>query len=250
VGKPERLDVLLVRQGLAASRLRARALIEQGVVLVDGIPATKAATRVKSDRPITLKSADFAWVGRGALKLLSALDAFSDVVPEGMVCADLGSSTGGFTEVLLSRGARKVYAIDVGHNQLAWRLRSDERVVVMEGVNARHLDALPELVHLIVGDLSFIGLDKILPTVTRLLAPGGEAVILVKPQFEVGRSAVGPGGLVTDADARAAAIARVASVATTLGFDVLDGADCGVPGARAGNVEHFLHLRWSGDSVG
>lgn len=240
--KPERLDLLLVRQGLAASRQRARELIEEGQVLVDGLVVDKPAARVKSDRPIRLASPDFPWVGRGALKLLSALDAFPSVDPTGRVCADLGASTGGFTEVLLSRGAVRVYAIDVGTNQIAWKLRQDARVVVMEGTNARHLEGLPEPVSLVVGDLSFISLALVLPAVSRLLVPGGEAVLLVKPQFEVGRGDVASGGLVRDPVARARAIAAVARTAGDLGFEVRGGADCAVPGAKAGNVEHFLHL--------
>lgn len=237
-----RLDALLVRRGLAASRARARELIEAGAVLVDGVPARKVATRVRADQALRLLKGDHRWVGRGALKLLGALDAFG-VDPAGRVAADLGASTGGFTQVLLERGAVRVYAVDVGRGQLAWVLRSDERVVVMEGVNARHLESLPEPVGLVVGDLSFISLDLILPTVLRLLPPGGEAVLLVKPQFEVGRADVGRGGRVRDDDARSQAIARVGRTAASLGFAVLGGADSAVAGARAGNLEHFLHLR-------
>lgn len=238
-----RLDQLLVARGLAASRQRARELIEAGDVLVDGIPATKPAVQVRPDREIKLRSEDHPWVSRGALKLLPALDAFG-VDASGRTCADLGASTGGFTEVLLMRGATKVFAIDVGHGQLAWKLRIDPRVVVMEGVNARHLDALPEPVSLIVGDLSFISLELILPSVGRLLAPGGEAVLLVKPQFEVGREAVDRSGKVRTEEARAEAIDRIRDVASRLGFSVLGGVDSEVAGARSGNVEHLLHLRW------
>lgn len=239
---PVRLDLLLVKRGLAASRQRARELIESGGVLVGGIPATKVSARVRPDVPVELARQDFPWVGRGALKLLSVIDAF-EVDATGLVCADLGSSTGGFTQVLLERGATRVYAIDVGKGQLDWGLRTDARVVVMEGVNARHLESLPEPIDLIVGDLSFISLALILPTVERLLRPGGEAVLLVKPQFEAGRKAVSKGGKVTDPEARALAIERVTDDARDLGFDVLGGMDCGVAGARAGNVEHFLHIR-------
>jgi 23S rRNA (cytidine1920-2'-O)/16S rRNA (cytidine1409-2'-O)-methyltransferase len=242
----ERIDLLLVKRGLAASRQRAKELVEAGEVLVDGLPVTRTATQVRPDRNITLKAADFPWVGRGALKLLSALGAFPSVPIDGAIAADLGSSTGGFTEVLLSRGASRVYAIDVGRGQLAWKLRTDPRVVVMEGVNARHLEALPEPIDLIVGDLSFISLELILPTVRRLLRPGGEVVILVKPQFEVGREHVGRGGRVRDEQARTGAIDGVAGIASSLGFAVVGGHDCEVPGARAGNVEHFLHLRDTG----
>lgn len=239
--KPVRLDALLVKRGLVGSRERARALIEAGQVLVDGVPAQRKATLVQPSRPITLVRADFQWVGRGALKLLHALEALG-IDPAGWVAADLGSSTGGFTEVLLHANVTRVYAIDVGKGQLHQRLRTDPRVVVMEGVNARHLDALPEPIDFIVGDLSFISLALILPTVATLLRPGGQATLLVKPQFEAGRSAIARGGLVRDADARAAAIAGVRAQAQQLGFTVLGSIDCAVPGARAGNVEHFLHL--------
>ena len=239
--KPERLDLLLVRRGLAASRQRARELIEQGQVTIDGLPATKPATRVTPDRAIELVTEDFPWVGRGALKLIGALDAF-EVDPAGQVCADLGSSTGGFTQVLLERGATRVYAVDVGKGQLAWSLRTDDRVVVMEGVNARHLEGLPEPVDLVVGDLSFISLTLILPAISRILRPGGEAVALVKPQFEVGRSEVGKGGLVSDPEARARAIEGVRQAAEHAGYVVRGGSDSAISGARAGNLEHFLHL--------
>ena len=212
------------------------------MVLVDGFPATKAATQVDTSRQITLAKTDHPWVSRGALKLLSVIDAFG-VDPAGRVCADLGASTGGFTEVLLMRGAERVHAVDVGRGLLHWRLRTDERVVLHEGVNARHLESLPEPIGLVVGDLSFISLRLILPAVERILEPGGEAVILVKPQFEVGREALGAGGRVrTDAD-RAEAIDRVRADAVAQGFEVIAGADSGVAGAKSGNVEHFLHLR-------
>jgi 23S rRNA (cytidine1920-2'-O)/16S rRNA (cytidine1409-2'-O)-methyltransferase len=237
-----RLDTLLVKRGLAASRQRARDLIEAGSVLVDGVPAAKAATRVRPDRAITLASTDFPWVGRGALKLLGVLDPF-EVDPTGWVAADFGASTGGFTQVLLERGAVRVYAIDVGKGQLAWSLRTDERVVLMEGVNARHLESLPEPIQLVVGDLSFISLDRILPAIKRVLQPGGIAVVLVKPQFEAGRAAVGAGGLVRSEHDRKQAIERIRAVATDLGFAVLGGMDSPVAGAKAGNIEHFLCLR-------
>jgi 23S rRNA (cytidine1920-2'-O)/16S rRNA (cytidine1409-2'-O)-methyltransferase len=236
-----RLDALLVARGLAASRERAKELIESGVVLVDGIPSAKAGARVRPEQDVRLASADHPWVGRGALKLLGVLGPLG-VDPAGRVCADLGASTGGFTEVLLEAGATRVYAIDVGRNQLAWKLQTDARVVVMDATNARHLEALPEPVSLIVGDLSFISLALILPAVGRLLAPGGDAVVLVKPQFEAGRGGVGKGGKVRDG-ARDAAIEAVRATAAQLGFTVLGGMDSPVAGARAGNVEYFLHLR-------
>ncbi|MFK7927603.1 MAG: TlyA family RNA methyltransferase [Myxococcota bacterium] len=238
---PVRLDLLLVKRGLAASRKRAQEMIKEGAVMVDGIPASKPSMQVRPDRPIELTRQDFPWVGRGALKLLGALEPLG-VDPAGFICADLGSSTGGFTQVLLEQGARTVYAVDVGKGQLAWSLREHERVVMMEGVNARHLEALPEPIDLIVGDLSFISLTLILPTVMRLLRPGGQAVVLVKPQFEAGRDQIGSGGLVKDPEVRTRAIEKVRENAQDLGFQVLGGQDCTVPGAKAGNVEYFLHL--------
>lgn len=238
-----RLDRLLVDRGLAASRERARELIEAGRVRVDGLVAAKTATQVRPDQAILLDQEDFPWVSRGALKLIGALDAF-EVPVQDRVAADLGASTGGFTEVLLARGCPKVFAIDVGHNQLAWKLRSDPRVVVMEGTNARGLEvaALGAPVDLIVGDLSFIGLGLILPAITRILAPGGDVVVLVKPQFEVGRDAVQKGGRVRPDD-RAAAIVRVRGDAEAAGYVVKGGKDSVIAGAKAGNVEHFLWLQ-------
>jgi 23S rRNA (cytidine1920-2'-O)/16S rRNA (cytidine1409-2'-O)-methyltransferase len=239
---PVRLDALLVQRGLAASRERAKELIEGGQVLVDGIAFTKAGARVRPDQDVRLASDDHPWVGRGALKLLGVLDPLG-VDPAGLVCADLGASTGGFTEVLLHRGAAKVYAIDVGRGQLAWKLRQDPRVVVMEGVNARHLEGLPDPIDLVVGDLSFISLALILPAVTRLLREGGRALVLVKPQFEAGREAIGKGGKVRTDEDRERAIAAVRTAAEEGGFLVLGGMDSPVAGARAGNVEHFLLLQ-------
>ncbi len=239
---PVRLDLLLVRRGLVSSRERARALIASGGVLVDGLVAAKPATRVRPDQGIELATEDFPWVGRGALKLLGVLEPFG-IDPVGAVAADLGASTGGFTEVLLERGAVRVYAIDVGRGQLAWKLRTDERVVNMEGTNARYVETLPEPIDLIVGDLSFIGLALILPTVQRLLRPGGEAALLIKPQFEVGRAHVGKGGVVSSPEARQAAIDRVKHQAVASGLEVLNDHESPLPGARSGNIEHFLHLR-------
>lgn len=242
MGRKLRLDKLLVDRGLAPSRHRARELIEAGDVLIDGHPATRPATQVDVERQVTLRDPGYPWVGRGALKLLGVLEPLG-VDPTGLVCADLGASTGGFTEVLVRGGAKRVYALDVGRGLLHQRLRDDERVVVMEGVNVRHLEALPEPVDLVVGDLSFISLALILPAVRRLLRPGGEAVLLCKPQFEVGRERVASGGRVRSESDRLEAIASVAQQATSLGFTVLAGMDSPVAGAKSGNVEHFLHLR-------
>jgi 23S rRNA (cytidine1920-2'-O)/16S rRNA (cytidine1409-2'-O)-methyltransferase len=241
VGRKVRLDKLLVDRGIAPSRHRAREWIEAGQVLVDGVPATKSAAQVDAERPIRLKDSDPGWVGRGALKLGPALAHFG-VDPSGRVCADLGASTGGFTEVLLRSGAARVHAVDVGRGLLHERVASDPRVVVHDGVNARHLEALPEPVSLVVADLAFISLTRVLPAVKRILAPGGEAVVMVKPQFEVGPERVGAGGLVRSEADRQDAIASVAAAARALGFEVRGGVDASVAGAKSGNLEHFLHL--------
>lgn len=246
MGKKVRVDRWLVERGLAPTRDRARELVEQGDVLVGGLVVTNPAAQVDVDRGVALRSTEHVWVGRGARKLLSALDALA-FDPAGCTCADLGASTGGFTEVLLHRGARRVYAVDVGRGLLHERLQADPRVVVMDGVNARHLERLPEEVTRLVGDLSFISLASILPAVARLLPPGGEALVLVKPQFEVARGDAG-GGRVRDEEVRSEAIARVRAEAQGAGFAVLGAVDSGVAGARSGNVEHFLWLRRVADS--
>jgi len=239
---PVRLDALVVERGLCATVEEARAAIAGGLVLVEGVPASRPDARVRPDRQLSLAKSGVSWVSRGALKLLSVLEGFQ-VDPKDTVCVDLGSSTGGFTQVLLERGATRVYAVDVGKGLLDWRLRQDPRVVVMEGVNARHLAALPDAIDLLVGDLSFISLGLILPSMARLLRPGGEAVVLVKPQFEVRRAAVGVGGRVRTEGDRQAAISKIVEEAADQSFEVIGGLDSGLAGARSGNVEHFLHLR-------
>ena len=236
-----RLDKLVVERGLADSRQRASALIRAGVVLVDNVPRDKPGTQVPIAAEVRLKRNPLPYVSRGGLKLAKALDTF-DVDPKGWVCADLGASTGGFTDCLLQRGAAKIYAIDVGYGQLAWSLRTDERVVVMERTNARHLDQLPEPVDLIVGDLSFISLTKILPAIHRLAGTGAQAVLLIKPQFEAGRSAVGKGGVVRDPAVRQAAIDAVVASAVAGGARSHGVIDSPIPGAKKGNIEALVHL--------
>ena len=235
-----RLDQLVVDRGLAETRTRASALIRAGAVLVRDVVADKPGTELPPDVPLRLRGEGLRYVSRGGGKLEAALERFG-VDVAGRVCADLGASTGGFTDCLLQHGAARVYAIDVGYGQLAWSLRQDPRVVVMERTNVRTLDGLPEPMDLLVGDLSFISLTKVLPALLRLGAP--EAVLLVKPQFEAGREGVGRGGVVRDADVRAAAIAGVVAAAEAAGAQVLGQMDSPVPGAKAGNVEHLLHLR-------
>ncbi len=236
-----RLDKLLVDRGLADSRQRAAALIRAGVVLVDEVPRDKPGSQINSEAKVRLKENPLPYVSRGGLKLEAALDEFG-VDPAGRTCADLGASTGGFTDCLLQRGASKVFAVDVGYGQLAWSLRTDDRVVVMERTNARHLESLPDPVSLIVGDLSFISLSKILPAVQRLAGTGTEAVLLIKPQFEVGKDFIAKGGVVKDEAARAESILRVQQDAETMGARVLGVMDSPVPGAKKGNIEALIHL--------
>jgi 23S rRNA (cytidine1920-2'-O)/16S rRNA (cytidine1409-2'-O)-methyltransferase len=233
-----RLDVLVTRNGLAESRERAQALILAGKVRVAGETIRKPDRSVSEDARISVESApDYA--SRGALKLGPALEDFA-VDPSGRVCADIGASTGGFTDVLLRRGAARVYAIDVGRGLLHWRLRSDPRVVVIERVNARDLDSFPEPVSLIVVDVSFIGLEKVLPALRRA-APEAEVVALFKPQFQVGRAEVGKGGIVRDPVAVEAALGRLREWCAANGYSVRGEAPSAITGAE-GNQEIFLHL--------
>jgi 23S rRNA (cytidine1920-2'-O)/16S rRNA (cytidine1409-2'-O)-methyltransferase len=236
-----RLDVLLVERGLVDSRQKAQGLILSGKVLVNDTPVTKAGTRLKPDVAIRIKGAPLPFVSRGGLKLQAALDAFGVSVDD-RVCADLGASTGGFTDCLLQRGAAKVHAVDVGYGQLAWSLRQDPRVQVWERTNARHLDTLGEPIELLVGDLSFISLRKILPAVARLAAPGADCVLLVKPQFEVGREGLAKGGLVRDVGLRDAAVAAVLDDAVAAGFDAKGQIESPITGAKSGNVEFLVWL--------
>jgi len=240
--KRERADVLLVTRALAPSRERARALILAGKVFSGERRIDKAGDQLASDAPLSVKGQEHPYVSRGGVKLAGALDAFG-LAPSGIVAADFGASTGGFTDCLLMRGATRVYAIDVGWGQLHERLRQDARVVVMERTNARHLSAgsLPEPLDWIVIDASFIGLGKLLPAAKELLRAGGVVVALIKPQFEVGREAVGKRGVVRDRTARSTAIARTVEEAVALGFEAIAQADCVIAGPQ-GNLEHFVWL--------
>ncbi|MFI5177215.1 MAG: TlyA family RNA methyltransferase [Vicinamibacterales bacterium] len=240
-----RLDQLLVARGLAQSRERARALILAGDVTVAGTPAAKAGTLVDDAADIALRTPDHPWVGRGGLKLAHGLDVFGLDVRDS-TALDIGASTGGFTDVLLQRGARRVVALDVGHGQIAWRLRTDPRVTVIEGVNARRLtrDDLPAdlgPIDLVTIDVSFISLRHILPVVPALLSPTGRVVALVKPQFEAGRDEVGAGGIVTDAVIHARVIEDVVRAAREVGLERVALEPSPVAGAE-GNREFLLHL--------
>ena len=240
-----RADVLLLERGLAPSRERARALILAGRVFSNEVRVDKAGHLLRADAPLSVRGDPMPYVSRGGLKLEGALDAFS-LDPTGLVVADVGASTGGFTDCLLQQGAARVYAIDVGYGQLHMKLRNDPRVVVMERTNARYLAPkdLPEPVDLVVIDASFIGLAKLLPTIKGLLRAGGEVVALVKPQFEVGRGLVGKGGVVRDDALREQTADSVTEAAAALGFEPKGRADAAVAGPK-GNREIFLRLRLS-----
>lgn len=208
----QRADQLLVDRGLVESRTRAQALILAGRVYSQTRRIDKPGQQLAADTPLELKGQDHPWVSRGGLKLAGALDHFA-IDPAGLVALDIGASTGGFTDVLLDRGARRVYAVDVGHGQLAWKLRQDPKVVVLERTNARHLTAeqVPEAVDLVVCDASFIGLETILPAPLALAASAARLIALIKPQFEVGKGRVGKGGVVRDPALHEAVCRRIES---------------------------------------
>jgi 23S rRNA (cytidine1920-2'-O)/16S rRNA (cytidine1409-2'-O)-methyltransferase len=235
----KRIDQLLVERGLSESRAKARAAIEAGGVTVDGRAALKPSDLVDETAVIEAAPAH-PWVGRGALKLVHALDLWG-VSPEGLTVLDVGASTGGFTEVVLSRGARRVFAVDVGHAQLHPRIAADPRVASLEGTDARSLDAslIDEAPQLIVCDVSFIGLAKALPRALGLAAPGARLIALVKPQFEAGPERIGKGGLVKDPGAHAEVLAAVAAFLTASGWRVVATAESPVLGGE-GAREHLL----------
>jgi 23S rRNA (cytidine1920-2'-O)/16S rRNA (cytidine1409-2'-O)-methyltransferase len=241
-----RLDALVVERGLAASRERARALILAGDVRVGGRSITKAGTAVPRDAEVTVAAPDHPYVGRGGLKLAHALDTFA-IAADGRLALDIGASTGGFTEVLLQRGAARVVALDVGHGQLDWKIRSDPRVHVIERVNARTLTAadLPPALtsfDIVTVDVSFISLRQILPALPALLRPLADVIVLVKPQFEAGRAEVGKGGIVRDSAVHARVVEEVAAAADALGLGRLGTTDSPIAGME-GNREFLLHLR-------
>lgn len=244
--KRERIDKLLVERGLADSRTKAQAMVMAGVVLVDEQRVEKPSHQFDPNSSIRIKGSDdptARYVGRGGLKLEAALREFQIDVA-GFYCLDVGASTGGFTDCLLQNGARKVVAIDVGHNQLDWRLRNDPRVEVREGVNARYLRRgdFPELFDLAVMDVSFISATKVLPAIVALIVPGGAIVTLIKPQFEVGRGEVGGGGIVRDPAKRLRAVEEVNNFAKTLGLEVIRVIESPIHGAD-GNVEYLAFYK-------
>jgi 23S rRNA (cytidine1920-2'-O)/16S rRNA (cytidine1409-2'-O)-methyltransferase len=235
-----RLDELLVLRGLAENRSQAQRLILAGEVSVGDRMIDKAGFPVPDDAEVRV-AAPLRYVSRGGLKLEHALDTWA-ISPEGWICADVGASTGGFTDCLLQRGAARVYAIDVGYGQLAWSLRQDPRVVVLERANIRHLEDLPEPVALAVIDVSFIGLGLVLPRVAALLGPEGQVIALIKPQFEVGKGQVGKGGVVREPELHRFAIEKVLGEASSLGLAPAGLTRSPITGP-AGNVEFLAHLR-------
>jgi 23S rRNA (cytidine1920-2'-O)/16S rRNA (cytidine1409-2'-O)-methyltransferase len=241
--KKERIDKILVDRGLTHSRERARALIMAGQVVVADHKVEKPGQLVPVTAEVRIKGEQMPFVSRGGVKLQKALDEFNIDVT-GLVALDVGASTGGFTDCLLQRGARKVFAVDVGYGQLAWKLRQDERVVSLEKTNIRHLtaDSLPEAPDIAVIDASFISLAKVLPATITLLKDGGFIIALIKPQFEVGHGAVGKGGIVRDAEKQREVVAAVSSAAEGLGLMIRGVTESPILGAK-GNREFLIVMK-------
>lgn len=245
-----RVDVALVERGLVESRAKAQAVILAGLVYSDTRRIDKAGDQIPADAPLHLKGQDHPWVSRGGLKLVKGLDCFA-IDPAGLTAIDVGASTGGFTDVLLTRGAAKVYAVDVGHGQLAWKLRQNPRVVVMEKTNARHLNAatVPDPLDLVVCDASFIGLEVVLPAAMTLTRPGAHMVALIKPQFEVGKGRVGKGGVVRDPALHDEVCERIRAWIDSLpGWRVLGITDSPILGPE-GNKEFLIGASRSADAI-
>lgn len=238
----ERLDILLVKRGLAPSREKARAMIMAGNVFVDGQREDKAGTGVKEDAPIEIHGNTLKYVSRGGLKLEKALKHFQ-LSLEGKVCMDIGASTGGFTDCMLQNGASKVYAVDVGYGQFAWKLRQDERIICMEKTNIRYVTPadIDDVLDFASVDVSFISLTKVLGPARELLRDGGQMVCLIKPQFEAGREKVGKKGVVRDKAVHLEVIEKVLSYAEENGFGILDLEYSPIKGPE-GNIEYLVHL--------
>lgn len=245
-----RLDAEMVRRGLARSREHAVDLIESKLVLVRGIPASKPATAVDAETSITLADERNEYVSRGGHKLAGALDAFKELKVEGRVALDAGASTGGFTDVLLKRGAKKVIAVDVGYGQLAWEIRQDSRVEIHDRTNVRALnrDVIRDEIDLVVADLSFISLAMVLPALISVSSSETDFLLMVKPQFEVGREKLGAGGVVREPELRRAAVYEVAKSAYELGLGTFGVVASPLPGP-SGNVEYFLWLKGGGAMI-
>ncbi len=236
----DRLDRILVQRGIAQSREAAQALIEEGNVSVHGMVVIKSSSMVDVNVPI-VSTGTTKYVSRGGIKLEAALDFFL-ISPEGKSVVDVGASTGGFTDCMLQRGAQRVYCVDVGYGQLAWKIRQDSRVVVLDRINARYIDPciLDHPADIAVIDVSFISLQMILPSVIRLIKPRGEILALVKPQFEVGRGDVGKGGIVRDAEKRMKALTSITEFMEKIGLCVKGSMQSPITGQK-GNIEYFIY---------
>lgn len=245
-----RLDAELVRRGLARSREHAADLIESRSVLVIGIPATKPATQVDAETSITIAGERDDYVSRGGHKLAGALDAFPQILIEGRRALDAGASTGGFTDVLLKRGVGHVVAVDVGYGQMAWEIREDARVTILDRTNVRHItiEQIGDPVDLVVADLSFISLSLVLPALVSVTRTSADFLVMVKPQFEVGREKLGAGGVVRDPALRKSAVKDVADAAYDMGLGCYGVVASSLPGP-SGNVEYFLWLRRGSDEI-
>lgn len=245
----ERLDVLLVNRGLAESREKAKTIIMSGIVYVDGQKEDKAGSNFPEEAVIEVRGNTLKYVSRGGLKLEKAMENF-DVTIDGKICMDVGSSTGGFTDCMLQNGAVKVYAVDVGHGQLAWKLRNDERVVCMEKTNIRYVtpEQVADKIQFSSIDVSFISLTKVLGPVKELLSDDGQIVCLIKPQFEAGREKVGKHGVVRDKSVHLEVIEKVIEYAVSIGFEVLNLEFSPVKGPE-GNIEYLLHLQKHSEGI-
>ena len=239
----ERLDVLLVKRNLAESREKAKAVIMSGIVYVDGQKEDKAGASFPETVQIEVRGSTLKYVSRGGLKLEKAMTCFG-VTLEGKICMDVGASTGGFTDCMLQNGAVKVYAVDVGHGQLAWKLRNDERVVCMEKTNIRYVtpESVADKIRFVSIDVSFISLTKVLGAVKALMEPDGEVVCLIKPQFEAGREKVGKKGVVREKSVHLEVIEKVAAFAGSIGFEAQHLELSPIKGPE-GNIEYLLHLK-------
>lgn len=246
-GRKRRLDQILVERGHAGTRAQAQGLVMAGLVYSGDRRLDKPGQSLAEDVPLSVRGKEHPWVSRGGIKLAQALELF-DIDPKGVVCLDVGASTGGFTDVLLQSGAAKVYAVDVGHGQLAWKLRNDPRVVVLERINARYLTTndVPEAIDLIVADASFIGLETLLPTPMALAKPGAALVALIKPQFEAGKGRVGKGGVVRDPEIHREVRERIrAWIDSRPGWQVIGEAESPITGP-SGNKEFLIAARLTG----
>ncbi|OLN23315.1 TlyA family rRNA (cytidine-2'-O)-methyltransferase [Domibacillus antri] len=251
MAKKERIDVLLVEKGLMETREKAKRAVMAGIVYSNEERIDKPGEKIPVDAPLEIKGKTMPYVSRGGLKLEKALQVF-DVTVQDKILLDIGASTGGFTDCALQNGAALSYALDVGYNQLAWKLRQDDRVVVMERTNFRYVtpaDLTKGMPQFAVIDVSFISLSLILPVLKTLLVPGGDVVALVKPQFEAGREQVGKKGIVRDKGVHKSVIEKMVHLSSELGYDVINLSHSPITGGD-GNIEFLLHIRWPGDNGG